>query len=410
MVFGGEKIPTFITPGKHEQEELKKMENKIECDECGGTDFEEDRARGEMTCEACGLAVNNYTNDADTNSSISMGEHRTQESLDAFANNPNAAQGGRMNPFGDRTDHAGNRLTPSQRRVFIRLGRADRSSQREKDPMCREVKMTLARMFGDNLARATTHLADAACRKLSPEREAIRRTLRSGEKAILSCPKTSITRKPKGIRGDTHQDNLQIMALAIAILSHEWLNTPAFNPQVVMAQYGISEAQFKNAKTTISKSYKARCSQGWATAPKIITRGALRADKLDIAAENLDAVLSQQFAEEDLELVNAMFWDIMTDLEEPTAEGPLANVAVGYVAGCVMYATLCLAGLNHGNLGRVAGAVGLSPAGLTNRLSDIEKRVFTGKLPEGSRMFSQVDQRNLEPSSDKSQVDEGAEE
>ncbi len=386
------------------------MENGNECDDCGGTKFDFDEARAEMSCQACGLAIDNHTNDADTNSSISMGEERTQESLDVFANNPNAAQGGRMNPFGDRTDHAGNRLTPSQRRLFIRLGRADRSSQRERDPMCREVKMALARMFGDNLARATTHLADAACRKLSPEREAIRRTLNPGEQAKLSCPKTSITRKRPELRGATHQDNLQIIALAIAVISHEWLNTPAFNPQVVMAQYNITEQQFNNAKSTIMKSYKARCRQGWAAMPNVITRAALRADKLDIAAENLDRALAEKLSEEDLGVVNTVFWNIMTDLQEPTAEGPLANVAIPFIAGCAMYATLCLVGLNHGNLGRVAEAVGLSPAGLTNRLKDIQQKVATGQLPGARQMFSGLEHTDAEASSKDDGAEEGAEE
>jgi hypothetical protein len=78
----------------------------------------------------------------------------------------------------------------------------------------------------------------------------------------------------------------------------------------------------------------------------------------------------------------------MTELNEPTVEGPLANVAIGYVAGCVMYAALDLAGLSHGNLGRVAEAVELSPAGLTNRLKNIQSQVTAGQLPEARSMFT----------------------
>lgn len=363
------------------------MSDNMECEDCCGMNFTIDQARAERVCDGCGLVDLHYTTDADTNSSIGLGDTRQTESLDVFANNPNAAQGGRMNPFGDRTDYSGSRLSPSQRRRFIRLSRADRSSQREKDPMCREVKLTLCRMFGDSVARATTHLADAACRKLSPEQEAVRKTLTSGERAALSCPKTSITRKEVGIRGESHQDNLQIIALAIAVLSHEWLNTPAFNHQIVMAEYGISESQFKNAKSTISKSYKARCRRGWAAIPRVMARGALRADQLDIVAENLDRALSQRLAPSELEAVAELFWNTMTDLNEPTAEGPLANVAMGYVAGCAMYAALDLVGLSHGNLGRVAEAVELSPAGLTNRLKSIQAEVNAGQLPEARRMF-----------------------
>ena len=118
-----------------------------------------------------------------------------------------------------------------------------------------------------------------------------------------------------------------------------------------------------------------------------MARGALRADQLDIVAENLDRALSQRLAPSELEAVAELFWNTMTDLNEPTAEGPLANVAMGYVAGCAMYAALDLVGLSHGNLGRVAEAVELSPAGLTNRLKSIQAEVNAGQLPEARRMF-----------------------
>ena len=364
------------------------MTNNDPCEDCHGTTFEIDISRAERICSDCGLVDNHYTLDSDTNSSSSLGDTRHSEAIDVFSNNPNSAKGGRMNPFGDRTDHAGNRLSPAQRRMFIRLGRADRSSQREQDPMCRELKQTLSSMFGENLARATTHLADATCRKLSPEREAIRRTLSTGEQTALICPKTSITRKPKGIRGDSHQHNLQIMALAVATLSHKWLSTPAFNPMPFMEQYGISKKQFRNAMQTISKSYKARCRMGWAAIPNVMERSALRADKLDIAAENLMGALAPHFSENETKLIQHIFWDLMTDLEEPSINGPMANLSIGFLSGCVMYSTLNILGMEKHQLGRIAGAVGLSPAGLANRLKDLEIKFEKGHFPEGKKMFT----------------------
>ena len=367
---------------------MNAMTNNAPCEDCHGTTFDLDITRAERVCSDCGLVDNHYTLDADTNSSSSLGDTRHSEAIDVFSNNPNSAKGGRMNPFGDRTDYAGNRLTSAQRQVFIRLGRADRSSQREQDPMCRELKQTLSTMFGENLARATTHLVDAACRKLSHEREAIRRTLSSGEKTALICPKTSITRKPKGIRGNSHQHNLQIMALAVATLSHKWLRTPAFNPMPIMEQYGISNKQFRNAKQTISKSYKARCRMGWAVIPDVMERSALRADKFDIAAENLIGTLAPHFDENELKSIHHIFWNLMTDLDEPSADGPMANLAIGYLSGCVMFSALAILGMEKHQLGRVAGAVGLSPAGLSNRLKDLEIKFKEGLLPEAQHMFS----------------------
>ena len=177
------------------------MTNNTPCEECHGTTFELDISRAERTCSDCGLVDNHYTLDADTNSSSSLGDTRHSEAIDVFSNNPNSAKGGRMNPFGDRTDYAGNRLTPAQRQMFIRLGRADRSSQREQDPMCRELKQTLASMFGENLARATTHLADATCRKLSPEREAIRGPCHRENKLRLFVQRLPSLENPRASEG-----------------------------------------------------------------------------------------------------------------------------------------------------------------------------------------------------------------
>jgi hypothetical protein len=367
---------------------MNAMTNNAPCEDCHGTTFELDISRAERICSDCGLVDNHYTLDADTNSSSSLGDTRHSEALDVFSNNPNSAKGGRMNPFGDRTDYAGNRLSPSKRQMFIRLGRADRSSQREQDPMCRELKQTLSSMFGENLGRATTHLADATCRKLSPEREAIRKTLSTGEQTALICPKTSITRKPKGIRGKSHQHNLQIMALAVATLSHKWLRTPAFNPVPIMERYEISKKQFRNAMQTISKSYKARCRMGWAAIPDVMERSALRADKLDIAAENLVIALAPHFDENEMKSIQHIFWGLMTDLMEPSIDGPMANLSVGFLSGCVMHSSLNLLGLEKHHLGRIASAVGLSPAGLSNRLKDLENKFKKGHFPEAHFMFA----------------------
>ena len=82
--------------------------------------------------------------------------------------------------------------------------------------MCRQLHHKVREMFGEDTARAARLLIEATARKLTPAQQATRRTLTKGEQRRLNLPKTSITRKPKGIKGESDKQNLEIMALAIA--------------------------------------------------------------------------------------------------------------------------------------------------------------------------------------------------
>ena len=123
-----------------------------------------------------------------------------------------------MNPFGDKFDGRGNRLTAKQRRLAARVGTLDRSSQRDTDPMYAQLMATLRNMFGADMAKAVEPLARAAARKLTRSQEATRKTLSPGERRRLKCPKTAICRaggkEHPELRGKTDKDKLQIMALA----------------------------------------------------------------------------------------------------------------------------------------------------------------------------------------------------
>ncbi|DAC59216.1 MAG TPA: hypothetical protein D7I08_02600, partial [Candidatus Poseidoniales archaeon] len=140
---------------------------KTHCDECGGN-LKIDQARAEGVCEVCSLVHEHLSNDADTNSATSLGDGRHNEAVNREAGHAGARLGGRMNPFGDRTDGAGNRLTPQQRRLARRLGQLDRSSQRDTDPMYTQLMNTIRTMFGEDMARSVEPLARATARKLTP--------------------------------------------------------------------------------------------------------------------------------------------------------------------------------------------------------------------------------------------------
>ena len=186
------------------------------CEECGAEQqWELDSLRGEMCCEGCGLTLDYIPNDADTNSSYSAGEERQNERVNTLENR---GPGTVMNPLGDRFDAQGNRLSSENYRKFRRLGRVNRSTQREKDPMYRQLVATLRELFGEHLTLTVEFLTRATAQKLTPMQEAIRRTLSPSDKKLLACPKTSITRKPSGVKGASDRQNLVLMAIAIMVV------------------------------------------------------------------------------------------------------------------------------------------------------------------------------------------------
>ena len=115
-------------------------------------------------------------------------------------------------------------------------------------------------------------LARAATRKLTRAQEASAKTLTPGERRRLKCPKTSICRaggkEHPELRGKTDQDNLQIMALAIASIAARWFRTVSVNEKQLMDMYGITAKQLKNAKKVIMQHYQERVRQKWAAPPQ----------------------------------------------------------------------------------------------------------------------------------------------
>ncbi len=364
---------------------------KTNCDDCGGK-LLIDLARAEGVCEVCSLVHEIRSDDADTNSATSLGDGRHNEAVNQGAAHAGARLGGRMNPFGDRTDGAGNRLTPQQRRLARRLGQLDRSSQRDTDPMYTQLMATIREMFGDNMARAVEPLARATARKLTPAQEATRKTLTSSERRRLKCPKTSICRaggqENPELRGGTDQENLRIMALAIVSIAAKLFRTVSINEIQLMDRYGITQRQLMNARKTITKHYQARVALGWAARPNQLSQAAGREDELDKVTDNIADALAGRMDEKDLAEALQAFPEAMTELGEPSVDAPTANVAISMVAGCVMYNILQNMGLSQGNLSTLANAVGRSGAGIKSRLEELRTRYDSGAFPEGSVLFA----------------------
>ena len=385
-MFGGEKRPPNINASRNMNKGSgKNME--YNCDDCGSK-LMIDKARGVGVCENdfCALEHNLIFNDADSNASSVYGEEAQSGAV-----NDEGKAGTKMAVFNNK-DWSGKRISAKDMKKFRRMTWADNNSQREKDPMCGQLKNKLREMFGKDLAYATRVLAEATARKLTPEQEAVRKTLTSSEKKRLKCPKTSICRKPKGIRGETDKQNLEIMALAIASLSYKLFNTAPINEMELMKQYGISKEQLTNAKRTIMDHWKARISQGWAMAPGRVKLVGARIDQLDIVVENLVTALTGRLDAAELDMVLAAFWEVLTALDEPSIDGPVANMAIGMVAACAMYAVLERFNLHERNLNCVAKAVGLSGAGVKSRIAEMKQRYDNAELPQAKEMFKAADE------------------
>jgi hypothetical protein len=74
-------------------------------------------------------------------------------------------------------------------------------------------------------------------------------------------------------------------------------------------------------------------------------------------------------------------------LDEPRVDGPMANVPVAMVTACVVYAVLQRLNLHDGNLNRVAKSVGLTGAGVKNRLGIIKETYDLGQLDGAEELF-----------------------
>jgi hypothetical protein len=363
---------------------------KTNCDECGGN-LTIDLARAEGICDVCSLVHEHITTDADTNSGSSLGEGRHNEAVNRDAAHAGARMGGRMNPFGDRFDAAGHRLSPQQQRFARRMGQLDRSSQRDTDPMYVQLISTIRTMFGRNLATAVEPLARATARKLTPRQEAIRKTLTPGERRRLKCPKTSICRaggkEHPELRGGSDQKNLEIMSLAIASIASRWFRTVSINEKQLMVTYNITRKQLINARKVIMQHYQERVKQLWAPKPDQLNAAAAREDELDKVAQNLNDCLAKRLTEAQLHAVMEAFFGMMSHIGEPSVDASTSNVAISMIAGCVMYNVLTRMGLHHGNLNAIAKAVLRSGAGIKSRLEELNLRYQNGEFPEGRVLF-----------------------
>ena len=103
------------------------------------------------------------------------------------------------------------------------------------------------------------------------------------------------------------------------------------------------------------------------------------------------------------------FFEAMSEIDELGVDAPTANVAVGMVAGCVMYRVLQRMGLADGKPNCVADAVSCSRAGLKSRIEIFEEMYEKGEFPGAEALFSVSLDEAKEGSSSEETEEEGEE-
>ena len=348
------------------------------CEECPGEVMIDER--GQHVCEDCGLEHQLPSNDAEHNSSSSMGDARQSEA------------GPLGTVFGSMAD-----VSPELKAKFRKWGQKQQSWNREKDPMYLQVKAALVEMFGKDTASAVDLMTRASTQQLTSEDAEHRMGLSKGDAKKLKLPKTSISRlggeQHPEKRGGGKQAKLHIMALAIASVSADWLGTPPIDEKDLMKRYNITKKQLRLAKKSIRQNFQHRIKEEIIDKDVVKKRNAAdrREDEYQIALENLMNVVDEFFDEPLRSEITHEFFEAFIQIEGESIDSEHANVPIGLLAACVLCQVLKDRGLLNGKQSKIAESVGKTGSGLGSRLKLLEKKdpygVFNASAPVQAMLF-----------------------
>ncbi|MEL0312473.1 MAG: TFIIB-type zinc ribbon-containing protein [Candidatus Poseidoniales archaeon] len=351
------------------------------CENCGSEQtWNEDAARGELSCSVCGL-VEPYQSDANAaDNAGTVGEERFRERVDR-----DRGQAPGTIPWATRTD-CNNR--PISREMYNRMRgweTRERGFQRPTEPMYYQLRSRMEELYGRYITDLMTFLIRATTRRLTSEQEAYRRGLTTSEKEALNLPKHIIARSGASVRGGGEQDMLTLMAIAIRELAYDYGLAAPINRNAEAAQHGLTNAQVRKVKIIISKQYKARCRHGFSHPPSSPTDvEAKRQDMAICHTHNMLDELSSFFTEAQLEEVNRRYWDALTEIGEPSVDGFTQGRDISLVCGTVMFATLQRLDLHQGKRSAIARGVGhRSSIAIVNLLEHLRASTKKGVFPSG---------------------------
>ena len=219
------------------------------CENCGSEQtWTEDEARGELSCNVCGL-VEPYQPDANAGDNAgTVGEERFRERVDRAR-----GQAPGTIPRATRTD-CNNR--PISREMYIRMRGweiRERGFQRPTEPMFYQLRSRMEELYGRYITDLMTFLIRATTRRLTSEQEAYRRGLTTSEKEALTFQSTSCSRGAS-VRGGGEQDMLTLMAIAIRELAYDYGLAAPINRNAEAAQHGLTTAQVRKVKSSSPSS------------------------------------------------------------------------------------------------------------------------------------------------------------
>ena len=351
------------------------------CENCGSEQtWTEDEARGELSCNVCGL-VEPYQPDANAGDNAgTVGEERFRERVDRAS-----GQAPGTIPRATRTD-CNNR--PISREMYNRMRgweTRERGFQRPTEPMYYQLRSRMEELYGRYTTDLMTFLIRATTRRLTSEQEAYRRGLTTSEKEALNLPKHVIARSGASVRGGGEQDMLTLMAIAIRELAYDYGLAAPINRNAEAAQHGLTTAQVRKVKIIISKQYKARCRHRFSRPPSSPTDvEAKRQDMAICHTHNMLDELSSFLTEAQLEEVNIHYWKALTKIGEPSVDGFTQGRDISLVCGAVMFATLQRLGLHQGKRSAIARGVGhRSSIAIVNLLDHLRASTKKGVFPSG---------------------------
>lgn len=355
----------------------KNMKENDTCEECFAGTMEIDSQKGELACSECGIvAAAQDIFDGNVGKTTHGGDSATHHGVQT-----NCDSNDQTGTAGAYMDISG--VPANQRRDWARRRKVNRSTSRIKHPLSVAVRKKVKEMYGDYASRAVEPYIKMACKPLKGELEQQRTALQGKDKALkkaLGMPKQSICRKGEGVRGESSEQNIVLLAMAVVEVAGRMGQLSKMDRRSGMEQHSIAPKQLVNAAKTILNHYKARVTMGWEDAPRKKTPGEVREDGVDQAVHHIHDMLSDVLSEEHYLELNQDVEARLALLDEGTADALTGNTEVRMAVCVAFYASLVRLGLQAGMADKLGAVFGLTGSGIRSRYEAMVAAERTGKM------------------------------
>jgi hypothetical protein len=355
----------------------KNMKENETCEDCFAGTMEIDAHKGELICSECGIvAASQDLFDGDAGKTTYGGDSATHHGVqtNCDSNDQIGTQGAFMDLRG---------VPANQRGDWVRRRKVNRSTSRIKHPLSVAVRKKVKEMYGDYASRAVEPYIKMACKPLKGELEEQRSALEGKDKALkkaLGMPKQSICRKGKGVRGETSEQNIVLLAMAVVEVAGRLDQLSKMDRRSGMEQHGIKKKQLVSAVKTILNHYRARVRMEWETAPRKKTPGEIREDGVDQAVHHIHDMLGDVLVERDHLELNQDVEARLALLNEGTADALTGNTEVRMAVCVTFYASLVRLGLQPGMADRLGAVFGLTGSGIRSRYEALVAAERAGEM------------------------------